>query len=71
MFYFISNKKSTECSMNRSNYCIKHKRNCFAGGALSSSCHRGNPSSEFDSDTETDRDDSGNEDPDAVIDEGE
>ena len=30
--------------MNRSNYFIKHKRNYFAGDALSSSCHRGNPS---------------------------
>ena len=48
--------------MNRSNYCITHKRNCLAGSSSSSSCRPGNPSSEFDFDgTATESDDSKDE----------
>ena len=52
--------------MNRSNYCITHRRNCLAAGtSSSSSCRPVNPSSEFDFDeTEIESDDSKDEAPD-------
>ena len=55
--------------MNRSKYCITHKRNCVASTSSSSWRRRGNPSKELDSETEPESEDSKDETPDAYAEE--